>query len=698
MTAAVDTDIDAFIREQKLKLASERQTLHKDSHETSHHQQRVLTPVQDVGLPVGQYQKKRLALDQERRKEYQEYLRQKQVTDKGADNSDNQSSLDLKAVSSELTQKNNNKQIHSGGYEGLTLGGYEKVKARLREERRQDFLNMLASKLERQYQRNTLENLKKQERELREELDKNEHYPGVKSRPDSDLLYRQEWAKKHTEAQRPNHPAADVSPLRSMGRSDSDQSRENYKQHWQEVHGNTQSNGFNLSAAEVTPRKTKGKLDGGISSPDYRHRWQEVHGNKQSSEKHTRRKWDAPVAPFNGSVLLRDVDADQQKSKQPRRPVNSTSVESQREGTHTQQEASKEMSGLPLGEYEEKRKTYDAQRRQEYSEMREGQERRQREELDNTFGLMGLGVHRQPHPSRRQNDVQGASDQWQTSGTRKGRPDSITGSRAQIDSIGDLLRWDLGPGRVGLTSADLVNQALREERRREYSLQLEQEDQKRRKKMQQREAQHRQDTSFQEGDRQEKWSEEREQEYRRMLTGKSKQEKQQEEEAVQQAGSVTQNHAMDVSRKPFQAAEGRQEFSTTPQSQQNCGFAKERHSGTPSSEGSFLSHLGSRYENERRRLREERQNEYKAMLQEKAVLRREPVDQGIVSEKVGGSAIRPNSSALRERQREERNREYNTMLDQKRKQNDDQKYGSIFKENFEDNFLSSLGSRDVHRK
>ncbi|XP_025109537.1 trichohyalin-like isoform X16 [Pomacea canaliculata] len=570
MTAAVDTDIDAFIREQKLKLASERQTLHqeddklmakpihghwdldggketrfaeqKDSHETSHHQQRVLTPVQDVGLPVGQYQKKRLALDQERRKEYQEYLRQKQVTDKGADNSDNQSSLDLKAVSSELTQKNNNKQIHSGGYEGLTLGGYEKVKARLREERRQDFLNMLASK----------------------------HYPGVKSRPDSDLLYRQEWAKKHTE--------------------------------------------------------------------------------------------------------------------------------SQREGTHTQQEASKEMSGLPLGEYEEKRKTYDAQRRQEYSEMREGQERRQREELDNTFGLMGLGVHRQPHPSRRQNDVQGASDQWQTSGTRKGRPDSITGSRAQIDSIGDLLRWDLGPGRVGLTSADLVNQALREERRREYSLQLEQEDQKRRKKMQQREAQHRQDTSFQEGDRQEKWSEEREQEYRRMLTGKSKQEKQQEEEAVQQAGSVTQNHAMDVSRKPFQAAEGRQEFSTTPQSQQNCGFAKERHSGTPSSEGSFLSHLGSRYENERRRLREERQNEYKAMLQEKAVLRREPVDQGIVSEKVGGSAIRPNSSALRERQREERNREYNTMLDQKRKQNDDQKYGSIFKENFEDNFLSSLGSRDVHRK
>ncbi|XP_025109534.1 trichohyalin-like isoform X13 [Pomacea canaliculata] len=591
MTAAVDTDIDAFIREQKLKLASERQTLHqeddklmakpihghwdldggketrfaeqKDSHETSHHQQRVLTPVQDVGLPVGQYQKKRLALDQERRKEYQEYLRQKQVTDKGADNSDNQSSLDLKAVSSELTQKNNNKQIHSGGYEGLTLGGYEKVKARLREERRQDFLNMLASK---------------------------------------------------------------------------------------------------------------------------------------SSEKHTRRKWDAPVAPFNGSVLLRDVDADQQKSKQPRRPVNSTSVESQREGTHTQQEASKEMSGLPLGEYEEKRKTYDAQRRQEYSEMREGQERRQREELDNTFGLMGLGVHRQPHPSRRQNDVQGASDQWQTSGTRKGRPDSITGSRAQIDSIGDLLRWDLGPGRVGLTSADLVNQALREERRREYSLQLEQEDQKRRKKMQQREAQHRQDTSFQEGDRQEKWSEEREQEYRRMLTGKSKQEKQQEEEAVQQAGSVTQNHAMDVSRKPFQAAEGRQEFSTTPQSQQNCGFAKERHSGTPSSEGSFLSHLGSRYENERRRLREERQNEYKAMLQEKAVLRREPVDQGIVSEKVGGSAIRPNSSALRERQREERNREYNTMLDQKRKQNDDQKYGSIFKENFEDNFLSSLGSRDVHRK
>ncbi|XP_025109533.1 trichohyalin-like isoform X12 [Pomacea canaliculata] len=598
MTAAVDTDIDAFIREQKLKLASERQTLHqeddklmakpihghwdldggketrfaeqKDSHETSHHQQRVLTPVQDVGLPVGQYQKKRLALDQERRKEYQEYLRQKQVTDKGADNSDNQSSLDLKAVSSELTQKNNNKQIHSGGYEGLTLGGYEKVKARLREERRQDFLNMLASKLERQYQRNTLENLKKQERELREELDKNEHYPGVKSRPDSDLLYRQEWAKKHTE--------------------------------------------------------------------------------------------------------------------------------SQREGTHTQQEASKEMSGLPLGEYEEKRKTYDAQRRQEYSEMREGQERRQREELDNTFGLMGLGVHRQPHPSRRQNDVQGASDQWQTSGTRKGRPDSITGSRAQIDSIGDLLRWDLGPGRVGLTSADLVNQALREERRREYSLQLEQEDQKRRKKMQQREAQHRQDTSFQEGDRQEKWSEEREQEYRRMLTGKSKQEKQQEEEAVQQAGSVTQNHAMDVSRKPFQAAEGRQEFSTTPQSQQNCGFAKERHSGTPSSEGSFLSHLGSRYENERRRLREERQNEYKAMLQEKAVLRREPVDQGIVSEKVGGSAIRPNSSALRERQREERNREYNTMLDQKRKQNDDQKYGSIFKENFEDNFLSSLGSRDVHRK
>ncbi|XP_025109532.1 trichohyalin-like isoform X11 [Pomacea canaliculata] len=616
MTAAVDTDIDAFIREQKLKLASERQTLHqeddklmakpihghwdldggketrfaeqKDSHETSHHQQRVLTPVQDVGLPVGQYQKKRLALDQERRKEYQEYLRQKQVTDKGADNSDNQSSLDLKAVSSELTQKNNNKQIHSGGYEGLTLGGYEKVKARLREERRQDFLNMLASK----------------------------HYPGVKSRPDSDLLYRQEWAKKHTE----------------------------------------------------------------------------------SSEKHTRRKWDAPVAPFNGSVLLRDVDADQQKSKQPRRPVNSTSVESQREGTHTQQEASKEMSGLPLGEYEEKRKTYDAQRRQEYSEMREGQERRQREELDNTFGLMGLGVHRQPHPSRRQNDVQGASDQWQTSGTRKGRPDSITGSRAQIDSIGDLLRWDLGPGRVGLTSADLVNQALREERRREYSLQLEQEDQKRRKKMQQREAQHRQDTSFQEGDRQEKWSEEREQEYRRMLTGKSKQEKQQEEEAVQQAGSVTQNHAMDVSRKPFQAAEGRQEFSTTPQSQQNCGFAKERHSGTPSSEGSFLSHLGSRYENERRRLREERQNEYKAMLQEKAVLRREPVDQGIVSEKVGGSAIRPNSSALRERQREERNREYNTMLDQKRKQNDDQKYGSIFKENFEDNFLSSLGSRDVHRK
>ncbi|XP_025109536.1 trichohyalin-like isoform X15 [Pomacea canaliculata] len=573
MTAAVDTDIDAFIREQKLKLASERQTLHqeddklmakpihghwdldggketrfaeqKDSHETSHHQQRVLTPVQDVGLPVGQYQKKRLALDQERRKEYQEYLRQKQVTDKGADNSDNQSSLDLKAVSSELTQKNNNKQIHSGGYEGLTLGGYEKVKARLREERRQDFLNMLASKLERQYQRNTLENLKKQERELREELDKNE---------------------------------------------------------------------------------------------------------------------------------------------------------SQREGTHTQQEASKEMSGLPLGEYEEKRKTYDAQRRQEYSEMREGQERRQREELDNTFGLMGLGVHRQPHPSRRQNDVQGASDQWQTSGTRKGRPDSITGSRAQIDSIGDLLRWDLGPGRVGLTSADLVNQALREERRREYSLQLEQEDQKRRKKMQQREAQHRQDTSFQEGDRQEKWSEEREQEYRRMLTGKSKQEKQQEEEAVQQAGSVTQNHAMDVSRKPFQAAEGRQEFSTTPQSQQNCGFAKERHSGTPSSEGSFLSHLGSRYENERRRLREERQNEYKAMLQEKAVLRREPVDQGIVSEKVGGSAIRPNSSALRERQREERNREYNTMLDQKRKQNDDQKYGSIFKENFEDNFLSSLGSRDVHRK
>ncbi|XP_025109530.1 trichohyalin-like isoform X9 [Pomacea canaliculata] len=644
MTAAVDTDIDAFIREQKLKLASERQTLHqeddklmakpihghwdldggketrfaeqKDSHETSHHQQRVLTPVQDVGLPVGQYQKKRLALDQERRKEYQEYLRQKQVTDKGADNSDNQSSLDLKAVSSELTQKNNNKQIHSGGYEGLTLGGYEKVKARLREERRQDFLNMLASKLERQYQRNTLENLKKQERELREELDKNEHYPGVKSRPDSDLLYRQEWAKKHTE----------------------------------------------------------------------------------SSEKHTRRKWDAPVAPFNGSVLLRDVDADQQKSKQPRRPVNSTSVESQREGTHTQQEASKEMSGLPLGEYEEKRKTYDAQRRQEYSEMREGQERRQREELDNTFGLMGLGVHRQPHPSRRQNDVQGASDQWQTSGTRKGRPDSITGSRAQIDSIGDLLRWDLGPGRVGLTSADLVNQALREERRREYSLQLEQEDQKRRKKMQQREAQHRQDTSFQEGDRQEKWSEEREQEYRRMLTGKSKQEKQQEEEAVQQAGSVTQNHAMDVSRKPFQAAEGRQEFSTTPQSQQNCGFAKERHSGTPSSEGSFLSHLGSRYENERRRLREERQNEYKAMLQEKAVLRREPVDQGIVSEKVGGSAIRPNSSALRERQREERNREYNTMLDQKRKQNDDQKYGSIFKENFEDNFLSSLGSRDVHRK
>ncbi|XP_025109529.1 trichohyalin-like isoform X8 [Pomacea canaliculata] len=660
MTAAVDTDIDAFIREQKLKLASERQTLHqeddklmakpihghwdldggketrfaeqKDSHETSHHQQRVLTPVQDVGLPVGQYQKKRLALDQERRKEYQEYLRQKQVTDKGADNSDNQSSLDLKAVSSELTQKNNNKQIHSGGYEGLTLGGYEKVKARLREERRQDFLNMLASKLERQYQRNTLENLKKQERELREELDKNE------------------------------------------------------------------SNGFNLSAAEVTPRKTKGKLDGGISSPDYRHRWQEVHGNKQSSEKHTRRKWDAPVAPFNGSVLLRDVDADQQKSKQPRRPVNSTSVESQREGTHTQQEASKEMSGLPLGEYEEKRKTYDAQRRQEYSEMREGQERRQREELDNTFGLMGLGVHRQPHPSRRQNDVQGASDQWQTSGTRKGRPDSITGSRAQIDSIGDLLRWDLGPGRVGLTSADLVNQALREERRREYSLQLEQEDQKRRKKMQQREAQHRQDTSFQEGDRQEKWSEEREQEYRRMLTGKSKQEKQQEEEAVQQAGSVTQNHAMDVSRKPFQAAEGRQEFSTTPQSQQNCGFAKERHSGTPSSEGSFLSHLGSRYENERRRLREERQNEYKAMLQEKAVLRREPVDQGIVSEKVGGSAIRPNSSALRERQREERNREYNTMLDQKRKQNDDQKYGSIFKENFEDNFLSSLGSRDVHRK
>ncbi|XP_025109527.1 trichohyalin-like isoform X7 [Pomacea canaliculata] len=402
MTAAVDTDIDAFIREQKLKLASERQTLHqeddklmakpihghwdldggketrfaeqKDSHETSHHQQRVLTPVQDVGLPVGQYQKKRLALDQERRKEYQEYLRQKQVTDKGADNSDNQSSLDLKAVSSELTQKNNNKQIHSGGYEGLTLGGYEKVKARLREERRQDFLNMLASKLERQYQRNTLENLKKQERELREELDKNEHYPGVKSRPDSDLLYRQEWAKKHTEAQRPNHPAADVSPLRSMGRSDSDQSRENYKQHWQEVHGNTQSNGFNLSAAEVTPRKTKGKLDGGISSPDYRHRWQEVHGNKQSSEKHTRRKWDAPVAPFNGSVLLRDVDADQQKSKQPRRPVNSTSVESQREGTHTQQEASKEMSGLPLGEYEEKRKTYDAQRRQEYSEMRENQE------------------------------------------------------------------------------------------------------------------------------------------------------------------------------------------------------------------------------------------------------------------------------------------------------------------------------------
>lgn len=44
-------------------------------------------------------------------------------------------------------QKNNNKQIHSGGYEGLTLGGYEKVKARLREERRQDFLNMLASKV-----------------------------------------------------------------------------------------------------------------------------------------------------------------------------------------------------------------------------------------------------------------------------------------------------------------------------------------------------------------------------------------------------------------------------------------------------------------------------------------------------------------------------------------------------------------------
>lgn len=28
MTAAVDTDIDAFIREQKLKLASERQALH----------------------------------------------------------------------------------------------------------------------------------------------------------------------------------------------------------------------------------------------------------------------------------------------------------------------------------------------------------------------------------------------------------------------------------------------------------------------------------------------------------------------------------------------------------------------------------------------------------------------------------------------------------------------------------------------
>lgn len=32
----------------------------------------------------------------------------------------------------------------------------------------------MPGQLERQYQRNTLENLKKQERELREELDKNE--------------------------------------------------------------------------------------------------------------------------------------------------------------------------------------------------------------------------------------------------------------------------------------------------------------------------------------------------------------------------------------------------------------------------------------------------------------------------------------------------------------------------------------------
>ncbi|KAK7482681.1 hypothetical protein BaRGS_00026090 [Batillaria attramentaria] len=103
--AAVDSDIDSFIREQKAKLANERQALNagdsrleveasrrhwdrpgakeaklaeeKES-QSGRRQRRPVTPAEDTGLPVGEYQKRRKELDEQRQREYKEYLQQKQ--------------------------------------------------------------------------------------------------------------------------------------------------------------------------------------------------------------------------------------------------------------------------------------------------------------------------------------------------------------------------------------------------------------------------------------------------------------------------------------------------------------------------------------------------------------------------------------------------------------------------------------------
>ena len=53
--------------------------LQKESREGGRRQRRPVTPADAVGLPVGDYQRNRKALDEQRHKEYQEYLQQKQV-------------------------------------------------------------------------------------------------------------------------------------------------------------------------------------------------------------------------------------------------------------------------------------------------------------------------------------------------------------------------------------------------------------------------------------------------------------------------------------------------------------------------------------------------------------------------------------------------------------------------------------------